>query len=605
MSPARLPSLRERWNSIKLAGSRGSRGAHGSAARAPGARGSTGSASSLDRISDSAQSSGALSDGATHQGWDQGHDGSAGATSSPGWRGRCGSARHPRTAGSIAPVPEKGEAARRAPLPFAFGVEVVDSGAGLHAKDVAVLNSDDAFGHVGAGQLRGGEGTGLGLSMARQLARRHHRSQVHLASHGPDKGTCFLLRVRCAAQVDAADAWRRAGGSEAELVAVEDAGRGRASTAAGAGMAGALAARARASAACGPTGDGMGWQGAPGAVGGGSERGTGAWAGPGDTGRVREGNGVSAPLAGGAGAGGAGGTGGGAALGGATGAHAEYGAGDAVEAFIAPPSAPGWDEIGAPRGVLDGAGLAGEHGAGVPLEIVSDGDGVGASGGGGGGARPWVPVARPRDGVVVGIRGGGDQGMRVEDLAAPASPSAPRHEPTATAALVPDASGPCTAAFAPPATAAESGSAAARPVGALPAPRDPGPAATPSEGSEGRACGASSAAGRDRQLGGSPQHGACSAARDESMGAGRAPAGPAAPGPVRGMGSAMDGGRAQHATLPWEALTGPRDNQGVPPRTAPVHSSIFPEGFRILYDARTRGLRSRPTRWRTVLHCAR
>lgn len=81
---------------------------------------------------------------------------------------------------------------------FAFGVEVVDEGCGLSPTELELLNSGDVFAQVGLGQLQGSGGSGLGLSIARQLAELHHGSEVELSSEGLGHGTRFLLRVRCA-----------------------------------------------------------------------------------------------------------------------------------------------------------------------------------------------------------------------------------------------------------------------------------------------------------------------------------------------------------------------------------------------------------------------
>ncbi|KAJ1616620.1 hypothetical protein T492DRAFT_1101505 [Pavlovales sp. CCMP2436] len=54
-------------------------------------------------------------------------------------------------------------------------LEVDDSGSGLTADELRVLNLGEAFTQVGLGQMQGSGGTGLGLTIARDLLRLHGR----------------------------------------------------------------------------------------------------------------------------------------------------------------------------------------------------------------------------------------------------------------------------------------------------------------------------------------------------------------------------------------------------------------------------------------------
>ncbi|KAJ1619133.1 histidine kinase-like ATPase [Pavlovales sp. CCMP2436] len=83
-----------------------------------------------------------------------------------------------------------------AAIPHASVVlEVDDSGMGLTADELQVLNQGEAFTQVGLGQLQGSGGTGLGLAIARDLLRLHGGSRMHLDSAGPGHGSTFRLEL--------------------------------------------------------------------------------------------------------------------------------------------------------------------------------------------------------------------------------------------------------------------------------------------------------------------------------------------------------------------------------------------------------------------------
>jgi len=81
-------------------------------------------------------------------------------------------------------------------------IEVKDEGLGLGPDELALLNSDEPFTQVGLGQMQGNGGTGLGLNIVRQIMKLHNASEFRLASEGVDKGTSFILEVRCALATD-------------------------------------------------------------------------------------------------------------------------------------------------------------------------------------------------------------------------------------------------------------------------------------------------------------------------------------------------------------------------------------------------------------------
>ncbi|KAJ1630407.1 histidine kinase-like ATPase [Pavlovales sp. CCMP2436] len=74
-------------------------------------------------------------------------------------------------------------------------LEVDDSGSGLTADELRVLNLGEAFTQVGLGQMQGSGGTGLGLTIARDLLRLHGGSSLRLASAGPGHGSTFRLEL--------------------------------------------------------------------------------------------------------------------------------------------------------------------------------------------------------------------------------------------------------------------------------------------------------------------------------------------------------------------------------------------------------------------------
>jgi len=77
-------------------------------------------------------------------------------------------------------------AAEAAASPHASVVlEVEDSGVGLTADELHMLNQGEAYTQVGLGQLQGSGGTGLGLTITRELLKLHGRA-----------GLCLLPRAR-------------------------------------------------------------------------------------------------------------------------------------------------------------------------------------------------------------------------------------------------------------------------------------------------------------------------------------------------------------------------------------------------------------------------
>mmetsp|Transcript_24071 Transcript_24071/g.62016 ORF Transcript_24071/g.62016 Transcript_24071/m.62016 type:complete len:819 (+) Transcript_24071:46-2502(+) len=89
-------------------------------------------------------------------------------------------------------------ASRSPPAPLATWVlEVRDTGVGLSADDQAKLNGSDAFTQVGLGQMQGRGGTGLGITITRDLLRLHGDGcTLQLISDGPGTGTRFRIRLR-------------------------------------------------------------------------------------------------------------------------------------------------------------------------------------------------------------------------------------------------------------------------------------------------------------------------------------------------------------------------------------------------------------------------
>ncbi|KAJ1621129.1 histidine kinase-like ATPase, partial [Pavlovales sp. CCMP2436] len=74
-------------------------------------------------------------------------------------------------------------------------LEVDDSGSGLTADELRVLNLGEAFTQVGLGQMQGSGGTGLGLTIARDLLRLHGGSRLRLASACLGHGSTFRIEL--------------------------------------------------------------------------------------------------------------------------------------------------------------------------------------------------------------------------------------------------------------------------------------------------------------------------------------------------------------------------------------------------------------------------
>jgi len=87
-------------------------------------------------------------------------------------------------------------AAEAAASPHASVVlEVEDSGVGLTADELHMLNQGEAYTQVGLGQLQGSGGTGLGLTITRELLKLHGGSRVRLDSAGLGHGSTFRLEL--------------------------------------------------------------------------------------------------------------------------------------------------------------------------------------------------------------------------------------------------------------------------------------------------------------------------------------------------------------------------------------------------------------------------
>jgi len=98
----------------------------------------------------------------------------------------------------------------------AVRISVHDTGAGLTADEVERLNRGDAFTQVGAGQLQGNSGTGIGLGIVQEMLRLHGNGSLGLLSAGRGAGTTFEMRLRLARTTAAGDG---------VAMAVVDAGR--------------------------------------------------------------------------------------------------------------------------------------------------------------------------------------------------------------------------------------------------------------------------------------------------------------------------------------------------------------------------------------------
>jgi len=75
-------------------------------------------------------------------------------------------------------------------------IVVEDSGCGIEARELKVLNGGEPFAQVGKGQLEGSGGTGLGLTIARQFLALHNGSSLAIESEGIGRGARFVMHVR-------------------------------------------------------------------------------------------------------------------------------------------------------------------------------------------------------------------------------------------------------------------------------------------------------------------------------------------------------------------------------------------------------------------------
>jgi len=73
-------------------------------------------------------------------------------------------------------------------------VEVQDTGSGLSIDELLAVNEGEAFAQVGRGQLQGGGGTGLGLTLVREILRLHN-SVMRLSSPGAGRGAILRLTL--------------------------------------------------------------------------------------------------------------------------------------------------------------------------------------------------------------------------------------------------------------------------------------------------------------------------------------------------------------------------------------------------------------------------
>lgn len=74
-------------------------------------------------------------------------------------------------------------------------VAVEDTGIGLLPEELARLQSGELFTQVGVGQMQGNGGTGIGLSIVREMLKQHGDSQLVLTSKGRDQGATFEMRL--------------------------------------------------------------------------------------------------------------------------------------------------------------------------------------------------------------------------------------------------------------------------------------------------------------------------------------------------------------------------------------------------------------------------
>jgi len=72
---------------------------------------------------------------------------------------------------------------------------IKDTGVGILPDELDLLRAGEAFSQVGRGQLQGNGGTGLGLTIVRQILALMNKSSMHLYSEGYGKGTQFHMRL--------------------------------------------------------------------------------------------------------------------------------------------------------------------------------------------------------------------------------------------------------------------------------------------------------------------------------------------------------------------------------------------------------------------------
>ncbi|KAJ1623946.1 hypothetical protein T492DRAFT_282840 [Pavlovales sp. CCMP2436] len=115
----------------------------------------------------------------------------------------------PQLAGAPANDAQAADTSAEADPTFSLVVlEVEDTGAGLSADELLVVNEGEAFTQVGKGQLQGNGGTGLGLTIVREIIRLHTGSRMcihavclyvgvggRLTSAGAGRGSIFQLEL--------------------------------------------------------------------------------------------------------------------------------------------------------------------------------------------------------------------------------------------------------------------------------------------------------------------------------------------------------------------------------------------------------------------------
>jgi signal transduction histidine kinase len=99
------------------------------------------------------------------------------------------------------------------PGAWTLSIAVEDTGVGLSAAELKVLQSGILFAQVGRGQLQGNGGTGLGLTICREILKLHS-GHLSISSDGPGLGTQFKIVVNVREQREAERA--KAAGRELE-----------------------------------------------------------------------------------------------------------------------------------------------------------------------------------------------------------------------------------------------------------------------------------------------------------------------------------------------------------------------------------------------------